>query len=102
MQEKTLIIIAIVCILIGLPCLYLASKFVKIEDPRILSSISGKIISIDEKEKITIINLKIDNSIPVVSFDNQKFQKGDRILIKGGLETYKGKLEFVADSIERK
>ncbi len=102
MQEKTLIIIAIVCILIGLPCLYFASKFVTVEDPRILSSLTGKVISINEKEKITIINVKTDSSIPVVSFDKIKIRKGDRINVKGELETYKGKLEFVADKIEKK
>lgn len=102
MKEKTLILIAITCIIIGLPCLYFASQFVKIDDPRILSSVVGKVVGINEKEKITIINVKMDSSIPVVSFDNVKIHKGDRVKIKGSLETYKGKLEFVADKIEKK
>ncbi len=102
MKEKTLILIAIICIVVGLPGLYFASQFVKIDDPRILSSIAGKVVGINEKEKITIINVKMDSSIPVVSFDNIRIQKGDRVNIKGSLEVYKGKLEFVADRIERK
>jgi len=102
MQEKTLIIIAIICIVIGLPGLYLASQFVQIDDPRILSSITGKVVSINEKEKITIINVKMDNTLPVVIFEKTNAKKGDNILVKGELQTYKEKLEFVADKIERR
>jgi len=102
MQEKTLIIIAIICILVGLPGLYLASQFVKADDPRILSTVAGKVASVNEKEKITILNIKMDNTIPVVSFEKIKVSKGDNVLIKGELQTYKEKLEFVADKIERR
>lgn len=101
MQEKTLIIIAIICILIGLPCLYFSSQFVKIDDPRILSTVAGKIVSINEKETIVIMDIAMENAIPVVSFDKIKVKKGDRVEIKGELETYKGKLEFVASEIRR-
>lgn len=101
MEEKTLIIIAIICIFIGLPCLYFASQYVKTDDPRILSSITGKVIGINEKDKITIIDIKMENTIPVVSFEKIKIQKGDRVKIQGELQTYKEKLEFVADKVER-
>ncbi|MBD3362066.1 hypothetical protein GF358_04745 [Candidatus Woesearchaeota archaeon] len=102
MEEQTLIIIAIICVIAGLPGLYISSQFVRIDDPRILSSVTGKITSIDDKESIIIINVEMDNVLPVVSFENVKVKKGDRVKISGELETYKGKLEFVADKIEKK
>lgn len=101
MEEKTLIIIAIACIIVGLPCLYFASQYVKTDNPRILSSISGKVTGIQQKDKITIINVKMDNTIPVVSFKKVQLQKGDRVEIQGELQTYKEKLEFVADKVEK-
>ncbi|MBN1645086.1 hypothetical protein JW851_03540 [Candidatus Woesearchaeota archaeon] len=102
MKEKTLIITAIICIIIGLPSLFFASQFVKADDPRILSSLSGKVVKIAEKDKITIIDVEMDNAMPIVSFDKIKIKKGDRVEIKGEIATYKGKLEFVADKVERK
>lgn len=102
MQEKTLIITAITCIIIGIPLLFFASQFTSTENPRILSTISGQITKITEKEKITIIDVKMKNSIPVVLFEKTKLQKGDSIIAEGQLKAYKETLEFVADKIERK
>jgi len=102
MQEKTLIITAILCIIAGLPLLFFASKFVNTENPRVLSTVSGQVVKITEKDKITIIDVKIDNTVPVVLFEKTKLRKGDAIVAEGQLQAYKEKLEFVADKIERR
>lgn len=97
MNEKILLIIALVCIITGLPILYVASKFVSSDDPRVLTELAGTILSITEKEKITIVNVMPETSIPVVYFDKVDFSKGDKINVKGQLKSYNSKLEFVAE-----
>lgn len=97
MNEKTLLIIALICILTGLPILYIASKFVNSDDPRILTELTGTVGRVISKEKITIVNVKPDSSIPVVFFDKVDFSEGESIEVKGQLKSYKNKLEFVAE-----
>lgn len=100
MKERTLIITAIICIITGIPLLFFASQFTSTENPRILSTVSGQITKITEKEKITIIDIRMDNAVPVVLFEKTKLQKGDMVVAEGQLKAYKEKLEFVADKIE--
>ena len=97
MNEKVLLITAVICILLGLPLLLFTSRYVTANDPRILSELSGVVTSISSKEKITIVNVLPDRAIPVVFFGNQSFEKGEQVTIKGQLKSYKDSLEFVAE-----
>ena len=97
MNEKVLLTIALICILTGLPILYITSKFVSAEDPRVLTELSGVVDRVTEMEKITIVNVKPSSNIPVVFFDPVNFVQGDTISVKGQLKSYKNKLEFVAE-----
>ena len=97
MNEKILLIIALVCIITGLPILYIASQFVNADDPRILTELTGTVDRVKQMEKITIVNVKPDKSIPVIFFDNVRYVSGDKIAVKGQLKSYKNQLEFVAE-----
>ena len=100
MNERMLLITALICILLGLPLLYIASKFVELDDPRILTELTGIVERVSAKDKVTIISVKPINTIPVVTFDKLNAKKGERITVKGQLKSYNGKLEFVADEFE--
>jgi len=100
MNEKMLLITALVCIVLGLPMLYIASKFVSSDDPRVLTELVGVVERVTAKEKVTIISVKPITSIPVVAFDDANVKKGEKITVKGKLESYNGKLEFVADELK--
>lgn len=97
MNEKALLITAIICILLGLPLLYFCSKYIIANDPRVLSEITGVVASVNSKEKITIVNVIPDRGIPVVFFGNQSFEKGEQITVQGQLKSYNNGLEFVAE-----
>lgn len=97
MNEKVLLITAVICILLGLPLLYFTSRYVTANDPRILSELSGIVTSINSKEKITIVTVLPDIGIPVVFFGNVSFEKGEKIEVKGQLKSYKNGVEFVAE-----
>ena len=100
MEEKTLLIISLICIIVGLPLLFISSKYINSqENPRILNKISGEVVKVMNKEKITIVDFKIDGTIPVVFFDKSNLVQGDSVTITGKLENYKGKIEFVGDKI---
>ena len=97
MNEKVLLVIAIICILLGLPLLYFCSQYIIANDPRVLSEITGVVASVNSKEKITIVNVLPDSGIPVVFFGNQSFEKGELITVKGQLKSYNNGVEFVAE-----
>lgn len=97
MNEKVLLITAIICILLGLPLLYFASRYIIPNDPRVISELSGVVTSVNAKEKITIVNVLPDRGIPVVFFGNQSFEKGEKIEVTGQLKSYKNGVEFVAE-----
>ena len=99
MNEKMLLITALICIVLGLPLLYIASQFVSSDDPRVLTELSGVVEKVTAKEKVTIISVKPIHSIPVVSFDKLNVKKGEEITVKGQLESYNGKIEFVAEEL---
>ena len=99
MNEKMLLIIALVCIVIGLPLLYIASKFVSSDDPRVLTELTGVVERVSAKDKVTIISVKPLTEIPVITFDKLNAKKGEKITVKGQLKSYNGKLEFVADEL---
>lgn len=97
MNEKVLLITAIICIILGLPLLLFTSRYLISDDPRVLSEIAGIVASINSQEKITIVNVIPDKAIPVIFFGNQSFEKGERITVKGQLKSYKDSVEFVAE-----
>jgi len=97
MNEKALLIIALICIILGLPILYIASQFVSSDDPRVLTELTGVVERVTAKEKVTIISIKPINTIPVVSFGKMNAKKGEKITVKGQLKSYNGQLEFVVE-----
>lgn len=99
MNEKMLLITALLCVILGLPMLYIASKFVSSDDPRVLTELTGVVDRVTAKEKVTIISVKPIHSIPVVAFDALNVKKGEKITVKGQLESYNGKIEFVAEEL---
>lgn len=99
MNERMLLITALLCIILGLPILYVASKFVSSDDPRVLTELVGVVERVSAKEKVTIISVKPLTNIPVVAFDDLNVKKGEKITVKGQLKSYNGKLEFVADEL---
>lgn len=100
MSEKILLIIAFICIGIGLPILYFLSALEYNKDPRILSEITGEVKSIYQSDKVTIVNVKPEGTVPIVSFNKEnEVEKGQNITAKGRLSEYKNALEFVAEDI---
>ncbi len=100
MNEKVLLIISLICIIVGIPLLYFSSKFIDNEDPRILTEVKGTIKSMHSGEKVIILNVEPSTTIPVVLFEQKDFENGQKIIAKGRLGEYKNKVEFIAEDIQ--
>lgn len=112
MQEKTLLKISIISSIIGLIILYLISSFTTIENFEIKDltlndldktiKVQGLITRITPTDSITILEVAQHNKMPVIIFDtNISTNIGDEISVLGKVEEYNGKIELIADKIEK-
>jgi len=92
MNERTLLIIAVIVIIIGLGLLFFASK-TDLKETK--ASVEGTVKKVVQKKELTIAYITTD--VPVVYFEEKSIKKGDHLLAQGRLQEYKGKLEFIVD-----
>jgi len=109
MNERTLLVISIVAILIGLPVLIFLSiitedslnnpeNILLQEDPDTI--LTGKILRISKSPKITRLTIAYDSTIPAVLFEETDLKQGDIIKIRGQVETYQGKKQLRIEKIK--
>lgn len=98
MNETQITIISIITIIVGIVILNFTLPD-KTENSNV--KITGKIISIDEQEKITIIRVATKNPLKIVAFEKIKLQQNDNVEITGKVQQYRGKIEIVADEIKK-
>lgn len=99
MNEKQITIISIITIIIGIILL----KFTlpdKIEDSSNVK-ITGKIISVEEQEKITTLRVQTKNPLKIITFEKTELQQNDEVEITGKVQQYRGKVEIVAAKITK-
>ena len=96
MTEKQAIILAIITAIIGLLLLYYTLPEQKNERE---ITITGKILSTEQKEKMTILKLDPKTPLTIISFQKTNAQKNTNVKITGRLQEYKGKIEFIANKI---
>ncbi|MBS3176628.1 hypothetical protein J4457_05320 [Candidatus Woesearchaeota archaeon] len=107
MEEKTLLLIAVICCLLGIPSLWLLALLNDLESEPVLFlenedfvEIKGRIVGLVQKEKVTIVQVQHTDVVPVFIFDNVSFKKDQNILIKGKIQEEKGKKEILASEIK--
>ena len=100
MKERTLLVVAVICVLVGIPLLMIVSFFVD-DNPAALVRVSGSVESVKEYDSFSIVRLSMDTAFPVVVFETElDIAEGDFVEAKGRISDYNGKPEFVADTIE--
>ena len=97
MTEKQLTILAIIITITGLLMLYYTLPQQKDEQT---ITITGRIISIEQKEKMSILKVDLKTPLKVISFKKTNSQKNSTAKITGKLKEYRGKIELIADSIQ--
>ncbi len=116
LADKLIIRLSLVVIILGLVGLYLTSIFVEPEFVG-LSEISTKNVgdvvktrgiissySFSEKSKTLFLDLEENGkklSVVLFNFDENPFERGDEVSVKGEVSVYEGKLEIIARDIEK-
>ncbi len=108
MKDRTLLIIALICSIIGLAVLFIISKQLTVEVQPIEKislfqdkdvTIQGKVKRIIQKQDTTIVEVGYDTSINVVLFEHVYLKPGDKVTVTGKVEEYNGRLEIVGEKL---
>ena len=104
MHENTLLKIALCCILVGLPLLYILSDYFSI-DGRVIDrvtgsdigfeTVTGKVTKIRNSEKLTTLTVKETKYINILVFDNISVPKNVVLKAKGRLDN----MTLIADEV---
>ncbi|GEM_PF-6096613 len=62
--------------------------------------VTGTIIKITEKNKVSILIIQPNPSIPVIAFNTAELAQGQKVTITAKAQDYKGRLELVAEKIK--
>lgn len=106
MHETTLLKIALVCIILGLPALYILSDYFSI-DAQVLDrvtgsdigkheSVSGVVTKVRTGQKLTTLTIKETSFVNVLIFDNLSVPKNSHVIVKGKLVN---RTELIADEV---
>lgn len=111
MKEKTLLRIAFISSCFGILLLFIFSKTITIDETTMDKidqietdeevRVKGVVKKVTNKEKLTIIELIQEVSVPVIVFENISVNIGEEINVIGKKEEYNGKDEILAEVIEK-
>lgn len=84
MHETLLLKIALGCVLLGLPALYIISEIIPAQHVDARDVITGKVIDARASEKVTVLTVLHPQEILI--FDNVPIPKGKIVRARGTLE----------------
>ena len=109
MQDSALLTLALITSIIGIGFLVIIltttglqevdiSEAKELEEDKAVM-ITGRVERITAKPGFTIINLKKEEEITVITFEKLNLSKGQKVEITGRTQDYKGEKEVVAEKI---
>jgi len=101
-NEKKLVIISLVLVVVGVIALELISSTMTYEEFSRLSegtrvSMQGEAVAVQERETMTVFRLRTECEIPVVLFDVMVVPQF--VHVEGSKEKYKGDEQIIADKV---
>jgi len=102
MDEQLLVKLALGCILLGLPLLWVMSYSVEEREGVIgdnLVRFSGEIVQVDAREEVVFLTVIPSTGFKVVIFDEVGFIEGDEVIVEGKLDWYKGEMEIIGEEL---
>jgi len=109
MNESLLLKAALITAIIGLAAITLLIKLSGIKEMNIGEAkqaeegetvkITGTVTRITAKEGFSIINIRKEEEITIVLFEQLNLSKGQKIEVTGKTQDYEGKKELVAEKI---
>jgi DNA/RNA endonuclease YhcR with UshA esterase domain len=114
MQEKTILKVSLIVILIGLSFLFFYAEELELQNVAEIDSIpaeeevkmSGIIGKVTNSEKVIFLKLEAEKKeyVDVLLFNEEEIflKEGDYVEISGTIEDYQGKKEIIANKIVKK
>jgi DNA/RNA endonuclease YhcR with UshA esterase domain len=114
MQEKTILKVSLIVILIGLSFLFFYAEELELQNVAEIDSIpaeeevkmSGIISKVTNSEKVIFLKLEAEKKeyVDVLLFNEEEIflKEGDYVEISGTTEEYQGKKEIIANKIVKK
>ncbi|MFH0978303.1 MAG: OB-fold nucleic acid binding domain-containing protein [Candidatus Woesearchaeota archaeon] len=111
MRDNTILRLAVTCCLLGLIILFVVSRSIKLETTPIEKislmqekevQIEGVVQKVTDKGNLMILEVGYSTSMQVITFDKTKLERGDRIVVRGQLKEYNGRVEIEAEEIQVK
>ncbi len=109
MKDSLLLRIALITSIIGLAILVIILKTTGLQEIDISEAkeleedttvrITGIVERVTNKDNFAIINIKKQETITVIIFDNINLSKGQKVEVIGKTKEYKGEKEVIADKI---
>ncbi len=111
MQEKTLYLISVMVILLGLPFLFFYADEADLpsvaridsELPEEKVRVSGRITRLSDHDKVIFLELQGERieTMEIVLFKEEEIflHEGDYVEVSGTVEEYRGKKEVIADKV---
>ena len=101
MNRKGLLLLAIICAILGLGGLFLASVWLEDHpEETALLTLTGEIRGVNSKGKTTFIKIIPSSELLVVSFKQLDVQKEETVTLAGRLQEYQGRVEFVVEKVQ--
>ena len=107
MNETVLIKIALICVIVGLPALYILADQITVDATTLdkinglpqgsTVKITGEVVVVEKYGGISKITVM--DTIEIVVFEDVDVQVGDDIEIYGNLDEYNGKEQIIAEEI---
>ncbi|MFC1774796.1 hypothetical protein ACFLZN_00590 [Nanoarchaeota archaeon] len=92
-EEKTLIWISSIVLIIGIPILFVLVQNLEVNEKTV--SISGKVQDSFSTNQVTIVTVVPVDGVPVVIFDEINITEGDDVSFNGTLADYQGRVELL-------
>jgi hypothetical protein len=109
MEDKHILILSIITAIIGIIALFIIMQNTEIKNKHIALlnnddldkkiKLNGKIISVNNNEKITIVKLETIQEIDIIIFENLSIKKNNKIEVIGTISEYNKKYQINAESI---
>lgn len=108
MEEKTLLIISVICLCVGLSLLYFASENTELKEADNLAQhldedvkITGIVRKVSSHDGITFIEIDKKQNVKVVFFDEIDVSMGELVEITGKVSKYETDFEITGKNIKK-
>lgn len=107
MEEKNLLVISIICVMLGISMLYFIYENQDLEEINSIEThlekdvkVSGVIKRITKSNDLTFLEIERKDNVKVIFFEDLDLEENDYVTIIGEVDKYKGDYEIIGNKIE--